>query len=76
MDGFLEPLNDLFSSQSSNSSNTSARKKQKITAADRQRVLQEEHAQLSLVLSHPQFQADPLTTIQTHLSNSLQLHRI
>jgi hypothetical protein len=71
MSGFLESLNDTL-----NSSTKSTPQNHKLTLSQRQRVLQEEHIQHGLVLNHPQFQEDPLTTIQTHLTNSLQLHRI
>ena len=41
------------------------------TAKSRQSLLQRESNQLQLVMQHPAFQADPLATIQQHLTNSL-----
>jgi len=35
-------------------------------------LVQKETAQLNLVLQHPQFQADPITTMKEHLENTIQ----
>jgi hypothetical protein len=41
------------------------------TNKSRQLLMQKEVAQMSLVLQHPSFQADPFATIREHLNNSL-----
>jgi ABC-type dipeptide/oligopeptide/nickel transport system ATPase component len=41
------------------------------TAQSRQKLYQRESQQLSLVMQHPEFSANPLATIRQHLTNSL-----
>jgi ABC-type dipeptide/oligopeptide/nickel transport system ATPase component len=41
------------------------------TSKSRQLLMQKEVAQMSLVLQHPAFQADPFATIREHLTNTL-----
>lgn len=41
------------------------------SSKSRQRLLQQEVAQMNLVLQHPSFTADPLGTLQEHLRNTL-----
>mmetsp|Transcript_12466 Transcript_12466/g.24728 ORF Transcript_12466/g.24728 Transcript_12466/m.24728 type:complete len:171 (+) Transcript_12466:57-569(+) len=73
--GDLESLSrSLAAAESSSKSQEKAapNRVMKMTKKNRKRVLVAEVANFQAVLSHPAFQANPMSTIQSHLQNSIR----
>ncbi|KAL3691059.1 hypothetical protein R1sor_004710 [Riccia sorocarpa] len=71
--GSLSSLLESLPKQDEVIASTVSFKKKQLTSKSHQKVVVKETKQLAAVLAHPEFQADPYSAIQQHLSNTLAI---